>query len=185
MKLRKGVAPYVDGMAAGDSVFRLYGAYGVASGSWGSGNPHKTRRPFVDRILVGKGEQPVSLLARYGNRHGLVAGATGTGKTVSLMVLAEGFSRMGVPVFMADVKGDVSGLAAAGSANEKLLQRVAEIGVENYASEANPVVFWDVYGKAGHPVRTTISEMGPTLLSRLLKITDTQAGVRNCLQTGY
>ncbi len=177
MKLRKGVAPYVDGMAAGDSVFRLYGAYGVASGSWGSGNPHKTRRPFVDRILVGKGEQPVSLLARYGNRHGLVAGATGTGKTVSLMVLAEGFSRMGVPVFMADVKGDVSGLAAAGSANEKLLQRVAEIGVENYASEANPVVFWDVYGKAGHPVRTTISEMGPTLLSRLLKITDTQAGV--------
>jgi len=131
----------------------------------------------VDRILVGKGEQPVSLLARYGNRHGLVAGATGTGKTVSLMVLAEGFSRMGVPVFMADVKGDVSGLAAAGSANEKLLQRVAEIGVENYASEANPVVFWDVYGKAGHPVRTTISEMGPTLLSRLLKITDTQAGV--------
>lgn len=131
----------------------------------------------MDKILVGKGEQPVSLLARYGNRHGLVAGATGTGKTVSLMVLAEGFSRMGVPVLIADVKGDVAGLAAAGVANEKLQKRVAQIGIEDYVNEANPVVFWDVYGKAGHPVRTTITEMGPNLLGRLLKISDTQAGV--------
>ncbi|HOC68964.1 MAG TPA: DUF853 family protein, partial [Candidatus Hydrogenedentes bacterium] len=131
----------------------------------------------MDKILVGKGEQPVSLLARYGNRHGLVAGATGTGKTVSLMVLAEGFSRMGVPVFMADVKGDVAGLGAAGSANEKVLQRVTEIGMDDYVNEANPVVFWDLYGKGGHPVRTTITEMGPNLLSRLLSLTETQAGV--------
>ncbi len=137
----------------------------------------RERRPCVDKILVGKGEQPVSLLARYGNRHGLVAGATGTGKTVSLMVLAEGFSRMGVPVFMADVKGDVAGLGAAGSANEKVLQRVTEIGMDDYVNEANPVVFWDLYGKGGHPVRTTITEMGPNLLSRLLSLTETQAGV--------
>lgn len=131
----------------------------------------------MDKILVGKGEQPVHLLARYGNRHGLVAGATGTGKTVSLMVLAEGFSRMGVPVFMADVKGDVSGLAMAGVANDKVRERVVQTGVENYVNEASPVVFWDIYGKSGHPVRTTISEMGPSLLGRLLELSDTQAGV--------
>jgi DNA double-strand break repair helicase HerA and related ATPase len=131
----------------------------------------------VDQILIGKGERPVSLLARYGNRHGLIAGATGTGKTVSLMVLAEGFSRLGVPVFMADVKGDVAGLALAGSANEKIQQRVAQIGIEGYAHEASPVVFWDLQGKAGHPVRTTISEIGPSLLARILEINDIQAGV--------
>src|SRR5262245_62743275 len=94
-----------------------------------------------DRILVGKGAEPVHLLARYGNRHGLVAGATGTGKTVSLMVVAEGFSRLGVPVFMADVKGDVAGLAMAGTPAEKLKERAAQIGVEGYAPEASPVVF--------------------------------------------
>src|SRR5688572_25583953 len=96
------------------------------------------------RILVGKGEQPVHLLARYGNRHGLVAGATGTGKTISLMVLAEGFSRLGVPVFMADVKGDVAGLALAGVPNEKIRQRVEQIGIEGYVQEPSPVVFWDL-----------------------------------------
>ena len=111
----------------------------------------------MNQILIGKGERPVYLLAKYGNRHGLVAGATGTGKTISLQVLAEGFSRLGVPVFMADVKGDVSGLALAGSFNEKIQQRVAQIGIEGYVNEANPVIFWDVLGKAGHPVRTTIS----------------------------
>ena len=116
----------------------------------------------MDRILIGKGEQPVHLLAKYGNRHGLVAGATGTGKTISLMVLAEGFSRLGVPVFMADVKGDVAGLALAGITNEKIQQRVAQIGIEGYTNEANPVLFWDLYGKDGHPVRTTISEIGPS-----------------------
>jgi len=131
----------------------------------------------VDQILLGKGEHPVSLLARYGNRHGLVAGATGTGKTVSLMVMAEGFSRLGVPVFMADVKGDVAGLALAGSPSEKTQQRVAQIGIEGYKQEASPVVFWDLLGKSGHPVRATISEIGPTLLARILEINDTQAGV--------
>jgi hypothetical protein len=92
----------------------------------------------MNQILIGKGERPVYLLAEYGNRHGLVAGATGTGKTISLQVLAEGFSRLGVPVFMADVKGDVSGLALAGIANEKIQQRVAQIGIEGYVNEASP-----------------------------------------------
>ena len=131
----------------------------------------------MDRILIGKGEQPVHLLAKYGNRHGLVAGATGTGKTVSLLVLAEGFSRLGVPVFMADVKGDVAGLALAGITNEKIQQRVAQIGIEGYTNEANPVLFWDLYGKDGHPVRTTISEIGPSLLGRILEINDVQTGM--------
>ena len=131
----------------------------------------------MDQILVGKGEQPASLLARYGNRHGLVAGATGTGKTVTLMVLAEGFSRLGVPVFMADVKGDVAGLAMAGNPSEKIQQRVAQLGIEGYKPEASPVVFWDLHGKSGHPVRTTVSEVGPSLLARILEINDTQSGV--------
>ena len=131
----------------------------------------------MDRILIGKGEQPVQLLAEYGNRHGLIAGATGTGKTISLMVLAEGFSRMGVPVFMADVKGDIAGLALPGIANEKIRQRVAQIGIEGYTNEANPVLFWDVFGTAGHHLRTTVSEIGPNLLGRILEINDTQAGV--------
>jgi len=131
----------------------------------------------VTDILLGKGELPVHLLARYGNRHGLVAGATGTGKTISLLVLAEGFSRIGVPVFIADVKGDVAGLALAGTANEKIQQRVAQLGLTDYQTEASPVVFWDLYGKLGHPVRTTVSEIGPTLLSRMLELNDTQTGV--------
>jgi DNA double-strand break repair helicase HerA and related ATPase len=131
----------------------------------------------VDQILVGKGEQPVHLLAKYGNRHGLVAGATGTGKTVSLMVVAEGFSRLGVPVFMADVKGDVAGLAMAGAGGEKIQQRAAQLGLTGYAPEASPVVFWDLYGKLGHPVRTTVSEVGPSLLGRILQLNDTQSGV--------
>ena len=131
----------------------------------------------MDEILVGRGEHQIHLLPRYGNRHGLVAGATGTGKTVTLMVLAEGFSRIGVPVFMADVKGDVSGLAMAGAPNPRITQRIADVGVTNHRFEANPVVLWDLYGKAGHPVRTTISEIGPRLLSRILELNDTQAGV--------
>src|SRR5215470_12753039 len=131
----------------------------------------------MNQIFVGKGEQPVYLLAKYGNRHGLVAGATGTGKTVSLMVVAEGFSRLGVPVFLADVKGDVAGLAMPGTASDKVKQRAKQVGVDGYVSEASPVVFWDLYGKAGDTVRTTVSEMGPTLLSRILELNDTQAGV--------
>ncbi|WP_282266602.1 helicase HerA-like domain-containing protein [Stenotrophomonas sp. PS02298] len=134
----------------------------------------------MDPILLGKGvtdDIAVTLLPRFGNRHGLVAGATGTGKTVTLMTLAEGFSRLGVPVFMADVKGDVAGLAVAGEGGEKLAQRAAEIGVDGFAPAASPVVFWDLYGKLGHPVRTTVSEMGPTLLARILELNDTQSGV--------
>jgi hypothetical protein len=111
------------------------------------------------------------------NRHGLVTGATGTGKTVTLQSLAERLSYAGVPVFMADVKGDVAGLAMPGVMNDKIKARVAEIGVDGYTNEACPVVFWDVYGKAGHPVRTTVSEMGPTLLARILQLNDTQSGV--------
>jgi uncharacterized protein len=130
----------------------------------------------VDHVLLGQGERHVTLLARYGNRHGLVAGATGTGKTVSLMVLAEGFSRLGVPVFIADVKGDVAGLAQAGTATDRIQQRVAQLGLTGYTIEASPVVFWDLYGKAGHPVRATVSEIGPPLLARMLELNDTQAG---------
>ena len=124
---------------------------------------------------MGKGEQPVTLLARYGNRHGMVAGATGTGKTVSLMVLAEGFSRLGVPVFMADVKGDVAGLAMPGAASDTIQARVAEIGMTGYAAEASPVVFWDLLGQSGHPIRTTMSEIGPSLLARILELNDVQS----------
>ncbi|RPE81387.1 helicase HerA-like domain-containing protein [Vulcaniibacterium tengchongense] len=137
----------------------------------------------MDPILLGKavtsptGGGPVFLQPRFGNRHGLVAGATGTGKTVTLMTLAEGFSRLGVPVFLADVKGDVSGLAVAGAGSDKLAARVAEIGIPDHRFEPNPVVFWDLFGKLGHPVRTTVSEMGPTLLARILELNDTQGGV--------
>ena len=136
----------------------------------------------MDPILVGKAITTettgnVFLLPKYGNRHGLVAGATGTGKTVTLLTLAEGFSRIGVPVFLADVKGDVAGIAAAGTMNEKIQERIAQMGIADYRNEANPVVFWDLYGKAGHPVRTTVSEMGPTLLGRILELNDTQSGV--------
>jgi DNA helicase HerA-like ATPase len=128
-------------------------------------------------ILIGKGDVPVRLLGKYGNRHGLVAGATGTGKSVSLMVIAEGFSRMGVPVFMADVKGDIAGLAVPGAINERITQRVQQVGIEDYVNEANPVVFWDLFGKLGHPVRTTVTEMGPTLLNRILELNEVQSGV--------
>ncbi len=132
-------------------------------------------------ILIGKGSKQVNLLARYGNRHGLVAGATGTGKSVTLMVLAEGFSRIGVPVFMADVKGDIAGLAMPGKPHPKIDERIAQIGIEGYQQEPSPTVFWDLYGQSGHPIRTTVSEMGPTLLSRILELNDTQAGVLDIL----
>ena len=130
-------------------------------------------------ILLGKGEHAVHLLPAYGNRHGLVAGATGTGKTVTLQVLAEGFSRIGVPVFLADVKGDLAGLSQAIVPNPKIEERVQKIGITDFAPTAWPVVFWDVFGRSGHPVRTTISEMGPLLLSNLLELNDTQEGVLN------
>jgi DNA helicase HerA-like ATPase len=130
-------------------------------------------------IFIGQGDAPVELLPKYGNRHGLIAGATGTGKTVSLQTLVEGFSRIGVPVFLADVKGDLSGICQAGGGKDAFEQRAAEIGPSPYAHRGYPVVFWDVFRRQGHPVRTTISEMGPLLLSRLFDLNDTQEGVLN------
>lgn len=130
-------------------------------------------------IYLGQGEAPVELLLRYGNRHGLIAGATGTGKTVTLQVMAEGFSAAGVPVFMADVKGDLSGISQRGEANEKLSARATQIGLANYIQRAYPVIFWDLYGEQGHPVRATVSDMGPVLLSRMLDLNDTQEGIIN------
>jgi DNA helicase HerA-like ATPase len=123
-----------------------------------------------------KGKQ-VNLNLRMANRHGLIAGATGTGKTVSLQVLAENFSRNGVPVFLADVKGDLSGLAEAGSMNDKIQSRLDHIGLNNFGNEANPTLFWDIFANLGHPVRTTISDVGPLMLSNLLDLNDTQTGV--------
>lgn len=128
-------------------------------------------------IFIGKGDKPVYLLPRLANRHGLIAGATGTGKTVTLQILAEGFSRRGVPVFMADVKGDLSGISQPGKENPELQARADEIGLEDYGYEAFPVVFWDLFGKQGHRIRATVSEMGPLLLARMLGLNDTQEGV--------
>ena len=128
-------------------------------------------------IFIGKGNRPVYLLPKLANRHGLIAGATGTGKTVSLQILAEDFSRRGVPVFLADVKGDLSGISQAGTQHPKLLERAATIGLEDYTLQAFPVVFWDVFGDQGHRVRATVSEMGPLLLARMLGLNDTQEGV--------
>ncbi len=132
-----------------------------------------------DKIFLGKSEKPEYITLRLANRHGLVTGATGTGKTVSLQVLAEGFSNAGVPVFAADIKGDLSGVAHAGTPKDFLVKRAQEVGLEHYANEAFPVVFWDLFGEKGHPVRTTVSEMGPLLLARLLNLNDTQEGVLN------
>lgn len=129
-------------------------------------------------IFFGKAEAQVTLDPHYGNRHGLVAGATGTGKTVSLQTLAEGFSRIGVPVFMADVKGDLGGISQPGGGNPKIEARAQEIGA-TLSYTGFPVIYWDLYGEQGHPIRTTISEMGPLLLSRLLDLNDTQEGVLN------
>ncbi len=131
----------------------------------------------MNDIYLGKGDQGVYLLGKYANRHGLIAGATGTGKSVSLMVLAEGFSRLGVPVFLADVKGDLAGLSQPGQAGDKLQARLKQLGVKDWSAQANPVVLWDLYGKNGHPVRTTVSEMGSTLLARVFELNDTQEGV--------
>ena len=134
---------------------------------------------YEDKIWVGTGSEPVCLLPQMANRHGLIAGATGTGKTVSLKVLAEGFSAMGVPVFLSDVKGDLSGMVKPGEHSEKIAERLAACGVPSFQYRTFPTVFWDVYGEQGHPVRATVSEMGPLLLSRMLGLNDTQAGVLN------
>lgn len=119
----------------------------------------------------------INQLCRMSNRHGLIAGATGTGKTVTLQILVESFSRQGVPVFAADIKGDLSGLGCAGSPHPKIDERLAKIPLKSYQQRPYPVVFWDIFGENGHPIRTTISEMGPLLLSSLLELNDTQSGV--------
>jgi len=132
----------------------------------------------AEQILVGKGEQPAWLTLELANRHGLVTGATGTGKTVSLQVMAEGFARAGVPVFAADIKGDLSGISEVGEPKDFVLKRASDVGV-TYQPDQFSTVFWDVFGEQGHPVRATVSEMGPLLLSRMMDLNDVQEGVLN------
>ncbi len=132
-----------------------------------------------DPILIAVANSPIYLLPKMANRHGLIAGATGTGKTVTLQTLAENFSARGVPVFMADVKGDLAGLSQPGGNNSKIVERVKELKIDDFKGEASPVIFWDVFGEQGHPVRATVSEMGPLLLGRLLELNETQEGVLN------
>ncbi|MGI6586538.1 MAG: helicase HerA-like domain-containing protein [Lutisporaceae bacterium] len=132
-----------------------------------------------NKIWIAKGDKPVYLLPNMANRHGLIAGATGTGKTITLKVMAESFSDMGVPVFLTDIKGDLAGLSEKGSDNPNMAERIAKLGIEGFSYKSYPVCFWDVFGKGGHPVRTTVTEMGALLLSRLLGLNDTQSGVLN------
>jgi hypothetical protein len=131
-----------------------------------------------EKIFIGKGEQPAWLTLGLANRHGLVTGATGTGKTVSLQVMAEGFARAGVPVFAADIKGDLSGISEVGEAKDFIIKRAADMGL-NFQPDQFSTVFWDVFGEQGHPVRATVTEMGPLLLSRMLGLNDVQEGVLN------
>jgi len=133
----------------------------------------------AEPILLAKNETEIFLLPEMANRHGLISGATGTGKTVTLQVLAESFSAMGVPVFLADVKGDLAGISQPGGQSSKVQERVKQLKLDGYTPAGCPVTFWDVFGEKGHPVRATISEMGPLLLPRLLQLNDTQAGVLN------
>ncbi len=128
-------------------------------------------------LLIAKGTEPLYLLPSMANRHGLIAGATGTGKTVTLQVMAESFSQIGVPVFAADVKGDLSGISQAGNSNPKIQDRVKQLQLGDFAFFGSPTTFWDVFGDQGHPVRATVSEMGPLLFSRILNLNDTQTGV--------
>ena len=128
-------------------------------------------------LPIAKGKKEIGLLPGMANRHGLIAGATGTGKTVTLRVLAERFSAIGVPVFLADVKGDLSGIPRPGGDNPKVIERVAQLGLSPFSYEGSPVVFWDLFGEQGHPVRATVSEMGPLLLGRILNLNDIQGGV--------
>jgi uncharacterized protein len=131
-----------------------------------------------EKIFIGKGEQPAWLTLGLANRHGLVTGATGTGKTVSLQVMAEGFARAGVPVFAADIKGDLSGISEVGEAKDFILKRAGDMGL-SFQPDQFSTVFWDVFGEQGHPVRATVTEMGPLLLSRMLDLNDVQEGVLN------
>jgi DNA helicase HerA-like ATPase len=130
-------------------------------------------------VFIGKSGKREGLPLRLANRHGLITGATGTGKTVSLQILAEGFSNAGVPVFAADIKGDLSGIAAEGELKDALTERARTVGLEPYEPDKFPTIFWDLFGEQGHPIRATVSEMGPLLLSRLLNLTEAQEGVLN------
>src|SRR4026207_1094180 len=130
-------------------------------------------------IFIAQSREQIFLLPKMANRHGLIAGAAGTGRPVTLQTLAENFSARGIPVFMADVKGDLAGMSQAGGNNPKIAERAKELGITDFKGEACPVVFWDVFGENGHPVRATVSEMGPLLLGRLLDLNDTQEGVVN------
>ena len=134
---------------------------------------------MAEPMLIAKSEIDVFLLPKMANRHGVITGATGTGKTVTLQVLAENFSRQGVPVFMSDVKGDLSGISQPGKMNPKIEERLAKMGVQDHAFAGCPVTFWDVFGEMGHPVRSTVSEMGPLLMGRMLNLNETQEGVLN------
>lgn len=134
---------------------------------------------MTEPLLIAKGETDLVLLPKMANRHGLIAGATGTGKTVTLQVMAENFSRIGVPVFMADVKGDLSGISQKGGGNPKVDARIQQLGLGEFVFDGAPVTLWDVFGEQGHPVRATVSEMGPLLFSRLLNLNETQEGVLN------
>src|SRR5229473_8712258 len=130
-------------------------------------------------IFVGASDADQFLLLKYANRHGLIAGATGTGKTVTLQTIAEGFSTYGVPVFMADVKGDLSGVSQPGADNPHAIERAKQLKIEGYKGRAFPTIYWDLFGDKGHPVRTTVTEIGPVLMARLLQLNDTQEGVLN------
>jgi len=138
--------------------------------------------PLQDgKIFLGRSVEPEYLELRLANRHGLITGATGTGKTVSLQVLAEGFAAAGVPVFAADIKGDLSGVAEAGTPSEGLAKRAKEVGLAEWSNRGFPTLFWDLFGELGHPVRATLEDMGPLMLSRLLELNETQEGVLNIL----
>jgi uncharacterized protein len=147
----------------------------------GKTNKASTTGPGVDaagKIFVGKSDKPEYLTLKLANRHGLVTGATGTGKTVTLQVIAEGLSRVGVPVFAADIKGDLSGVAVPGEKKDFVLARAKDVGID-YQPDQFSVIFWDLFGEQGHPIRATVSEMGPLLLARMMQLNDTQEGVLN------
>ena len=131
------------------------------------------------QVLIGGNKTGTHVLLNpaMANRHGLITGATGTGKTVTLQLLAESFSRLGVPVFSADVKGDLSGIANPGKPHPKITERLEHMGITDHPFEGCPTLFWDIEGKTGHPVRTTVSEMGPVLLANILELNDTQGGI--------
>ncbi len=156
-------------------------APGIPLSQWRSAPRPGIIAAMADLLLFAKGAAPIGLRPSMANRHGLIAGATGTGKTVTLRVLAEQLSAQGVPVFLADFKGDLSGMALPGASDPRFLKRAQDLGVEGYGPAGYPVVFFDLFGLSGHPIRTTISEMGPLLLGRLLALNETQAGVLNLI----